>query len=365
MKHSRISLFTILALSVSFSGCAITSGLQTYDLPEQGQYTTDQGAHISVIQINQANISSFNSKNSLTKNELSFLFQNTQKAYQLNSGDVLSIQLWAYPELSSSTSSNDPQNSGYPIDIYGNIQLPLVGQIHVAGKTLAEINQYVRKQFSKYLKHPDVVVRVTAYEARRYFVNGQVQHTGQFTLNDKPVSLYTALSQAGGLTNENGDNTDIQLIRNGKTYNLDLISLEKAGFSLHKLLIQPNDTIYVNTRQNQKIYVMGESNKNQSIILRNQGMSLSDVIGENEGISPLSANPARLYVMRSDPVTKKATIYHLNLRDFGNFALANQFQMEKNDIVYIDATGLTRWQRAIGQIVPFASAIYSFQLLGN
>ena len=35
------------------------------------------------------------------------------------------------------------------------------------------------------------------------------------------------------------------------------------------------------------------------------------------------------------------------------------------DIVYIDATGLTRWQRIINQIVPFSSAIYSFDQLGK
>jgi polysaccharide export outer membrane protein len=32
--------------------------------------------------------------------------------------------------------------------------------------------------------------------------------------------------------------------------------------------------------------------------------------------------------------------------------------MQKNDIVYIDATGLTRWQRIMNQIVPF-QVLYS------
>ncbi len=39
--------------------------------------------------------------------------------------------------------------------------------------------------------------------------------------------------------------------------------------------------------------------------------------------------------------------------------------MRNNDVVYIDSTGLTRWQRVIGQIVPFSNAIYSFDRLGN
>ncbi|MFM2331925.1 MAG: hypothetical protein RIQ74_748, partial [Pseudomonadota bacterium] len=214
-------------------------------------------------------------------------------------------------------------------------------------------------------KHPDVVVRVLSYEGKRYFVNGQVLKSGQYTLNDQPISLYTALGQAGGIDTKTGDTTNIQLIRNGATYNLNTIQLEKNGLSLHNLLIRPNDTIFVNTKQDQKLYVMGESSKSQAINLRDQGMSLSDVLGESEGINPYSASAARIYVMRTDLDQKQSTIYHLNLSSIGNLALANQFSMKKNDIVYIDATGLTRWQRVVNQIIPFSSALYSFDQLGK
>lgn len=42
---------------------------------------------------------------------------------------------------------------------------------------------------------------------------------------------------AGGVNQESGDNTDIQLIRNGEVYNLNVVALENKGYSLHKLLI--------------------------------------------------------------------------------------------------------------------------------
>ncbi|MCG2963525.1 hypothetical protein KZ308_27710, partial [Escherichia coli] len=64
---------------------------------------------------------------------------------------------------------------------------------------------------------------------------------------------------AGGISPETGDNTSVQLIRRGVTYDLNLVALEKSGLSPHKLLIQPNDTVFVNTKQNQKIYILGES----------------------------------------------------------------------------------------------------------
>ncbi|MDA3594918.1 polysaccharide biosynthesis/export family protein [Acinetobacter baumannii] len=365
VKHQSTLLF--LAISLSFTGCAVTSGLQTYDLPEQGTFKTEQGAEVSVVQLTQNNIPKISSESLHPQGNISALFNTPFYQYRLSAGDVLSIQLWAYPEITPPIqgASTDIKAFGYPIDSAGNVQLPLIGQVHIAGKTLAETNKYLRNQFAKYLKTPDVVVRVLSYQAKRYFVNGQVMKSGQYTLDDQPISIYTALSMAGGVNQESGDNTDIQLIRNGEVYNLNVVALEKQGYSLHKLLVQPNDTIYVNTKQNQKLYVMGESNKSSAIPLRDQGMTLSDVLGESEGVNPYTASAARIYVMRTDLNSRKSTIYQLNLSNIGNLALSNQFQMQKNDIVYIDATGLTRWQRIMNQIVPFSSALYTFDQLGK
>jgi len=359
--------FLLSICILSLSGCAVTSGLQTYDLPEQGHYRTDQGADVSVVQLTQANLPTLQLAENATPSDLSSLFRSQHTLYRLSAGDVLSIQLWAYPEITPplQQDSANIKASGYPIDSDGNIYLPLVGKIHAAGKTVSELNRNLRSQFAHYLKTPDVLVRVLSYEGNRYFVNGQVMKSGQYTLNDQPISIYTALGMAGGVNTETGDNTSIQLIRNGKTFDLNAVSLEKQGYSLHKLLIQPNDTIYVNTKQNQKLYVMGESSKSQALSLRDQGMTLSDVLGESEGINPYSASAARIFVMRTNLQTRTSTIYHLDLSSIGNLALANQFQMQKNDIVYIDATGLTRWQRIMNQIVPFSSALYTFDQLGK
>ena len=54
MKYYQ--LFSILAISISAVGCAVTSGLQTYDIPEQGLYTTELGSQVNVIKITQENL---------------------------------------------------------------------------------------------------------------------------------------------------------------------------------------------------------------------------------------------------------------------------------------------------------------------
>lgn len=367
MKYKHTLLF--FAFSSFLTGCAVTSGLQTYDVPEQGLYQTDQGAQLNVVQLSQSSLpeSSISALNNISS--VQSLFQNSKQVYRLSAGDILSIQLWAYPEITppvtQMTNDTSVLANGYRIDQNGYIQAPLIGQYRAAGKTLSQINKEIRGLFARYLKTPDVVVRVLSYEGQRFFVNGQVMKSGQYTLNDQPVSIYTALGQAGGINPATGDNTNIQLIRNGQTYNLNTISLEKQGLSLHNLLIQPNDTIFVNAKQDQKLYVLGESSRTQAVAMRDQGMTLSDVLGESGGINPNSASAARIYVMRTDLNSKASTIYQLDLSSFGNFALANQFAMQKNDIIYVDATGLTRWQRIINQIIPFSNALYNIDRLGE
>ena len=58
-------------------------------------------------------------------------------------------------------------------------------------------------------------------------------------------------------------------------------------------------------------------------------------------------------------------IYNLNLTSIADFGLANQFKMRSNDIVYVDASGLARWQRVVNQMIPFSSVLYQLDNLGK
>ena len=366
MSYYRYSV--MLALSLAMTGCAITSGLQTYDLPEEGVYQTDLGTQVNVVKLTQESLPAVQPAQ-MNQQSFATLFHAGHKNYRLSSGDILSIYLWAYPEITppTNTISNElsVQSNGYQIDQNGYIQFPIIGRYKAAGKSLAQVNQELRSQLSRYLKTPDVIARVLSYQGQRFSVQGNVMKGGQFALSDQPVSVYAALGMAGGVNTQFGDNTSITLVRQGQTYNLNSIELEKSGYSLHRLLIQPDDTIYVNSRENQKIYVMGESGQNKPVQLRDQGMTLSDALGESLGINPFSASRSKIYVVRSSPNNPMTEIYHLDLTSIGDFGLANQFKMRSNDIIYVDASGLARWQRVVNQVIPFSNMIYNFDRLGQ
>ena len=366
MRHFHLAV--LLAGSIATTGCAVTSGLQTYDLPSEGVFQTDLGTTVNVIKLTQDSIMAVQPAVQNIQQEYAHLFSAQHRNYSLSSGDILSIYLWAYPELTSPTnisSEQSAQANGFQIDSEGYIQFPIIGRYKAAGKSLTQVNRELRSQLSRYLKNPDVIARVLSYQGQRYSVQGKVLKGGQFYLSDQPVSVYTALGMAGGVNAEQGDNASITLVRQGRSYSLNTVELEKAGLSLHNLLIQPNDTLYVNNRENHKIYVMGESGKNQSLPIRDQGMSLSDVLGESLGLNPLSASRSKVYIVRSQPNALHTEVYQMDLTSIADFGLANQFKMRSNDIVYVDASGLARWQRVVNQIIPFSNALYNFERLGN
>lgn len=353
-------LLTALICTTLLSSCVTISGFQTYDVPKQGEYTTNLGTIVQVIPINHETLPLVE-KIDLQKNiNYADLFNKKNHEYKLSYGDVLSIQLWNYPEIAPPLNSNSNNLSiqayGYSIDQSGYIQLPLIGRYLVAGKTLFQLNQDLHKKFAHYLRSPDVIVRVISYQGQSFSVQGSVEKAGRFYLSDQPTSIYAAIGMAGGM-NPVGDANAITLIRDGKTYQLNSVELEESGYSLNKIFLQFDDTIYVNTKENNKIYLIGEAGLNKALAMRDQGISLSDVLGEGMGINPNSANSSKIYIVRNDEKQQKTMLYHMDLSNIGDIGLANKFFMKRNDIVYVDATGLARWQRVINQVVPLSGIV--------
>lgn len=362
---SRKSMLTSTALAVMIgltSGCAsINSGLQTGELPPQGTFIAENGMQFNIQPLSLATLPSapaysVNRSGTTLKNARVRELLNGSRSfeYRLSKGDILSITLGDYPQIPKS-------DIGYPIDQQGYIQFPLIGRIKANGLSLPQFTAQLRSQLQRYLKYPDPQVQVLKYRSNNFFIDGGVKQPGEFSIEDRPVSLYTALSIAGGVAPE-GDSNNLVLTRNGINYELGLLDLQNMGVSASQIYLRDGDSIHVNRRDRNKIYVLGEFGSVKPIEIPEQGLSLTQVLGEVQGLNSQTADAAKLYIIRDHGHASYTDIYHANLQSVANLALANRFEMQPGDIVYVDPTGLTRWNRVLSSILPSASVLdrYAF-----
>jgi len=346
---------SMLLASSLLTGCAtnstITSGLKSGDLPPYGAFKAENGIEFVVQPLTLATLPP--KKSAAPNASLTQLIRSSgQIDYRITPGDTLSISLSNY----ITSPSGGDSTSKLVVDQQGLIQFPLIGRIKAAGLTVPQFTANLQRQLQRYLKYSDPQVKIVDYRGNKFFIDGEVKQPGEFSLTDVPVTLYSALSIAGGATSM-GDSNNIILNRNGISYSLGLQSLRQMGYSANQIYIKNGDSIHVNSQSRNKVYVLGEFGKVEPVSILEQGLSLSHVLGESSGLNSNTANAAKIYVVRDNPNYPQTNIYYVDMQNLTSFALANRFEMQPNDIVYVDPTGLTRWNRVISALLPSTSAI--------
>lgn len=147
------------------------------------------------------------------------------------------------PEPGQSVSSAK-MNFSFRVLKDGTVYLPAIGQYHIAGKSISEAENDLRRQYERFVIHPFVIVEITN---KRVFVyqGGRNSTGGSVELENPNSTLIEAISLAGGLGE--GRAQKIFLIRkvNG-TMNMYEIDLSKAENSeLGNIVLQSGDIIYV------------------------------------------------------------------------------------------------------------------------
>jgi len=344
------------------SGCSsINSGLQSGDLPPNGSFVAASGIQFNVQPLNLATLPPKQAV--VPSSDLTRLLRTSRQVdYRISEGDILGITLVGYPEiappLTNSSNTANPYALGFPVDQQGFVQFPLIGRIKASGMSVPQFTANLQKQLQRYLKYSDPQVKIVNYRGNKFFIDGEVKQPGEFAIADVPVSLYGAISMAGGAT-PTGDSNNVVLNRNGTSYNIGLESLRQMGASANQIYLRDGDSIHVNSQDRNKVYVLGEFGQVEPVPILEQGISLAQVLGESKGLNSATANAAKIYVVRDNLNTRATDIYYVDMQTITSFALANRFEMHPNDIVYVDPTGLTRWNRVISAILPSTSAIRS------
>jgi polysaccharide export outer membrane protein len=144
------------------------------------------------------------------------------------------------------------------IDARGNINLKLVGDLHVAGLTVNEAQRAVEAAYrdGRFLRDPQVSISVEDYALREVSIQGQVKAPGRYVLPvEATFSVLELVTKAGGFT-DIAKGSAVVVTRIGPdgqkiTFTVDVdgvIRGRKSSKSSDNLLLEPGDIVYVPER---------------------------------------------------------------------------------------------------------------------
>ena len=276
--------------------------------------------------------------------------------YRIGPLDMVQVVVWEHPELTSPMGQYQP--AGQKVTTEGTLFYPYAGELKVAGLTAQELRLEITKRLSdKILNDPQVDVRVTGYHSRKAFVTGAVNKPGYVSFDENPMTLPDVIAEVGGF-DERADPSFIQLRRGEKTYNIDYIGAFKDNIPIDRILVKPGDQVFVplrsETERDRKVYVLGEVLRS-GIVRMDNYLSLAEALAASGGVNAVNASAAGIYVIRNS-APDKIDIYQLDAKNAMALAMADRFEMNPRDIVYVDASGLATWNRLLGLISPTLNA---------
>lgn len=151
-----------------------------------------------------------------------------------------------YRNTSSDQTLSTGRIASYAVDKSGNIDFPILGEIHVAGLNRKEVASLVKNTLiqKELLKDPIVTVE---FLDLTFGVLGEVKNPGRFNFDHDKMTLLDAISRAGDLT-INGIRENVTVAREeGGKYTYYRVDLTNAAslYDSPVYYLKPNDIVYV------------------------------------------------------------------------------------------------------------------------
>ncbi len=369
-----IKLTAVSLIAFVLGGCALAPGGHIPDSSSGGLFSDDnRNAYeqefseaelmklVDVYQISPMLLSELATKPAQPQFNNALEQARNKYDYTVGRGDVLTITVWNHPELTIPAGSmRSAQEAGNWVHNDGTIFYPYIGEVKVAGMKVTEIREMITKRLAKYIESPQVDVTVAAFRSQRVYVTGAVNQPGTVPVTNVPMTLIEAVNAAGGLS-EAANWNQVTLTRGTNAQTFNLRELYQSGNTDQNILLQTNDVVHVARNDDNKVFVLGEVRKPQSYMMGQAGTTLAEALADAGGLFEATADAAGIFVIRQAEADsgKVAQVYQLNADNAIALVMAEQFELQQRDIVYVTAAPISRWNRVINQLLPSITGLYS------
>jgi len=254
--------------------------------------------------------------------------------YRIGFQDILEIEVFNHSNLNKRIAVG-PSGT---IVLY-RLQRPLSAVCKTERELADDIANAYKEE--KYLKNPQINVRVAEQKSQSFAVIGAVEKPGNYYVSRR-VHLLELLALAGGPNKESG--TRMLVARAGSTSNCkeksvsqDDDSIAVMGFKIRDvqegkqtLWMKPGDVVSVLDAD--IVYIYGNVNKQGALKIRDQ-ITLTQAIASAEGLKPAAAKD-KIRILRQEPGKTERTELPYDLNQIDKGKVKDPF-LEPNDIVAV------------------------------
>ncbi len=325
----KIALLSVLSLACATAGYAFDPSLLPSEVSQTfsgGNFDTASANSTallnsqSVVELSPSSSMKYPIQNKMFGSQLfKGAFASTagstfNSSYQINPGDNINLRLWGAYQFNG-TQSVDPQ---------GNIFIPNVGPVKVAGVRNGSLQSVVEAQVRRiYVSNVGVYAALEQAQPVKVMVTGFVNQPGNYggVANDSVIAY---LDRAGGVDPERGSYIDIKVMRNGQTIQqVDLYDFLLQG-QIRPFSFRDGDVIVVGQRTH-TFNVSGEVYNQHDFEFNSPAVSLAQALA----FAKLKPGATNVSIQRRQGAEYRSEYYSLSQ--------APNVRVEDGDIVTVTA----------------------------
>ena len=288
--------------------------------------------------------------------------------YQVGPEDLLVVEVYG-----QEPDKREPRERR--VNGMGQISLPLVGVVKVAGLTTQEIEARLRELYgSQFLRNPQIIVEVKEFHHQRVAVTGAVMKPGYYDIIG-PRSLLEMLAMAGGLGNKPGPEAGdvVHVIRRNmadqsnatkmtsvraytpqnKTLVVNIQRLVSGADPALNVMVENGDVVYVPYAGT--AYVTGGVKKPGNVTVK-ENLTVSQAVSMAQGVDPIIGTSS-IIVMRFDQQGRPQKIEG-NLKQI-SLGREPDIPVQNNDTIVVVESELKKKIFVIRQLLPIPSGGYA------
>jgi polysaccharide export outer membrane protein len=198
---------------------------------------------------------------------------------------VFTVNTEAFPGIASTIDKQLIDNrtayeKGMIVDLEGYVELPLVGKVMIAGLTIGEAKEKLKKLFEQYMDDPVVVVKKLSFKVT---LLGEFNKPGLYYVPNEKITLLEAIGMAGDLTIF-GDRKEIRIVRqtgNGGYREILVDLTTKDALTSEIAWVYPDDVVYARPVRNRGLATVSPNVAIWTSIIATLALVVSVILKEN------------------------------------------------------------------------------------